>query len=396
MTRPAKSSLVLDGNEVKYRLQAERTAAKTPVHVDWVRFTVLRRNAPAPAVEDLFPLSISVWDENYRRAELQKALRALPDPEFSAAAQAHDLAEEVAKALGEGFTVAAEQRKGHDFYRYRWSIERMGAECGWVGYLSSGDSPRQQAQSATIHCNLFGMACTFAEPGWNHRVADIVDARDGDLTRADLALDFFDGLEGGIDSIKRAYMDGLCDVGGKRLKCNMVGDWCNGHERSFYIGSKEAGKQTNAYEKGDQLFGVEAGSSWLRIELRYGNKLRILSSDMLRRPADFFAGASDWHASMLRKADAIAQPEPVKCTGRLALETVEAEATRNLRWAFDTAAPTIAAAFQFLGENKFLELVTHKKLPGRLQKFSLSEIKRAFAGAFERFTTVEGASPAFA
>ena len=62
----------------------------------------------------------------------------------------------------------------------------------------------------------------------------------------------------------------------------MVGDWANGHARSFYIGSKEAGKQTNIYEKGDQLFGVETGSKWLRIELRYGNKLRVLSPEMLR------------------------------------------------------------------------------------------------------------------
>ena len=116
---------------------------------------------------------------------------------------------------------------------------------------------------------------------------------------------------------------------------------------------------------------------------------------MLRRPADFFAGASDWHASMLLKADAIVSPEPVKCSGRLASETVEAEVTRNLRWAFQTAAPTIAAAFQNLGD-EFLELVSNQKLPGRLQKFSASEIKRAFGSAFKRVSTVGGACPAFA
>lgn len=397
MTRPTRSNLVLDGSEVKYRLQAERAHSKSVVHVDWVRFTTLRRNAPSAPLKYLFPLpsTASIWDADYRTAELERVLRETPDGDFDAATQALELANEVAQALGADFKVFPEIRKGHDFYKFRWSIERNDAECAWVGFLSSGDSPRQQAQSKTIHCNIWGSACTFAAPGWNDRIADIVDAREGDLTRADLALDFFDGYTGGIASVEADYKAGLCNSGGKKLKCNYVGDWANGQERSFYIGSKEAGKQTNVYEKGDQLFGPDAKSNWLRFELRYGNKLRVLSSEILRRPADFFAGASDWHASVLRQADDIVSPEPVRTTARLALETVEAEVTRVLRWAFNTAAPTMALAFQFLGD-EFLDFVTSEKLPGRLQKFSRPEIARSMDAAFKRFSTVEGVSPAFA
>lgn len=395
MTRPSKSSLVLDGSEVKFRLMAERQNSKSVVHVDWVRFTCLLRNAQAPSVDYLFPeRSSSVWDQVNQMERISAILRELPDCDFSASAQAHEMASIVAASLGPDYTVAAEVRKGHDFYKFRWSIERNGTECGWVGYLSSGDSPRQSAQSKTIHVNLFGAACTFAASGWNDRLANIVDDCNGDLTRCDLALDFFDGFPGGLDAIVAEYQAGLCDVGGKRLKSNCVGDWLNGKERSLYFGSKEAGKQTNCYEKGHQLFGVDSGSDWLRVELRYGNKLRILSSDMLRRPADFFAGASDWHAATLAKADHHVTPEPVPCIGRLPQETVEAECTRNLRWAFQTAAPTIAAAFQYLGD-EFLELVTNQKLPGRLQKFSSAEIKRAMSSAFTRISSVERC-PAFA
>lgn len=397
MTRPAKSSaaLVLDGSEVKARLLAERIASKSVVHVDWVRFTCLLRNAPAPALDDLFPppaagFAPSIWDADYRACELRKVLLSLPDADFAASAQAKDLAVEVAQALGADYVVAPEVRKGHDFYRFRWSIERNGIECGWVGYLSSGDSPRQHSQARTIHCNLYGAACTFAAHGWNDRIASIIEARDGDMTRCDLALDYFDGFVGGLDRVLEDYKTGLCDSGGKRLKCNMVGDWANGHARSFYMGSKEAGKQTNIYEKGDQLFGVEAESKWLRIELRYGNKLRVLSPEMLRRPADFFAGASDWHAAMLLEANAIATPEPVKTTGRLALETVEAEVTRSLRWFRDVAAPSCAAAIEFLGFDELVSMVSDQKLPGRLQKFSLPEIRRAFSPAFNRVTQVAG------
>lgn len=398
MTRPSRSALVLDGSEVKMRLEAERASAKSPVHVDWVRFTVLRRNTPTPSAELLFPPKLSEWaDENYRQRELIRLLNDLPNEEFGAAAQAHELATEVCEALGEGFTVATEVRKGHDFYRFRWAIERNGVEAGWIGFLSSSDSPRQQAQSRTLHCNLFGAACTFAAHGWNHRVADIVEARDGDLTRCDLALDFFDGVEGGLDGIVEDYKAGRCDSGGKRLKSNCVGDWLNGVERSLYFGSKEAGKQTNCYEKGHQLFGVESGSPWLRVELRYGNKLRVLSADMLRRPSDFFAGASDWHALMLSKADAIAIAEPVKTTGRLAIETVEAEVSRNIKWAMHTAAATIATAYRYSSEELFYELCTAaSKVPGRLKSFSPAELQAAFGRAFQKVSTVEGACPVLA
>lgn len=399
MTRPATSTLVLDGSEVKARLLAERSASNSVVHVDWVRFTCLLRNAPAPSIEDLFPVAppsggawaFNAWDD--RMLQLRQILATLPDADFAASAQAKDLAVEVAEALGPDYSVAPEVRKGHDFYRHRWSIERNGIECGWIGYLSSGDSPRQAAQGRTIHCNLYGAACTFARHGWNDRLASIIEARNGDMTRCDLALDFFDGVPGSADYLTQLvadYQNGLCDSGGKRLKCNMVGDWANGNSRSFYLGSKEAGKQTNVYEKGHQLFGPEAASPWVRAELRYGNKLRVLTPDMLRRPADFFAGASDWHAALLRLADQIAVPEPVKTTGRLALETVEAEVTRNLRWLRDVAAPTCAAAIEFCGFEEIVALIKDQKLPGRLQKFSLPEIRRAFSPAFNRVTQVAG------
>ena len=403
MSRPTKSLLVLDGDQVKLRLLAERQHAKSVVHVDWVRFTCLRRNV-APSVDRLFPLpgavrtesTGSIWDEQTRLETLGRLIATMPDCDQSASSQAFDLGLTVAEALGPDFKVGEEVKKGHDFYDFRLCIERNGVECGWVGFGYTGKSEHKAAQAATLHVNLFGAACTFAAHAWNERLADVIDANEGHLTRCDLALDFFDGLPGGIESIKADYEAGLCDVGGRRLKCNMVGDWCNGKGRSFYHGSKEAGKQTNSYEKGHQLYGEGSGSSWLRVELRYGNKLRVLSADMLRRPADYFAGASEWHAAMLLKADQIAVPEPVKCNGRLAIETVEAEVVRNLKWVMNTAAASMSAAVQYLGEAELFQVVERAKLPGRLQKFTLAEIKRAFGSAFSRVSSVDSYSPAFA
>lgn len=377
----APSALVLDGDQVKQRLMAERASSGQLVHVDWVRFTCQLRHAPFPGVEKLFhgvsangPI---VWDEDYRGSMLRRTLSQITPEEFTPSVQAHELAEKVAQALGAEFKVSPILKKGQDFYRYRWSIERNDHECGWVGFLSSSDNPRQHAQGKTIHANIFGSACTFAADGWRDRIATLIDETKGDVTRVDLALDFFEGLPGGLDQVKADYMAGLCDVRGRQPKCNMLGDWCNGHERSFYIGSREAGKQTNVYEKGDQLFGVKAQSSWHRVELRYGNKLRELSSDMLRRPSDFFSGASDWHARQLAYAGAVVEPEAVPCRAQLPAMTVQAEVARNLRWAMTTARATVAAAWNYLGDD-FLQLVEEVKLPGRLQRFSREELAAAF------------------
>jgi phage replication initiation protein len=404
MTRPGGSSLkngasllVLDGSEVKLRLTAERQRTGSVVHVDWVRFTTARRNASAPNVDVLFPKGGShdaFALENFK--EVSRVLSTLPDCEHGAAAQARELAQLVAHALGPDFSVASDVRKGHDFYRFRWAIERNETECGWVGFLASGDSPRQAAQARTLHVNVFGSACTFASEGWNLRLADLVDECQGDVTRCDLALDFFEGLDGGLERVLADYKAGSMDVGGRRLKSNCVGDWANGHERSFYTGSKEAGKQTNYYEKGDQLFGVQARSPWIRAELRYGNKLRVLSSDLLRRPADFFAGASDYHAMLVQLLTDQVAAEKVRTNGRLAIETVQAEVTRNARWTLQTAAASLAAMFQFADNETFLQVVSGTKLPGRLRKFAPSELRSAFGSLMVNFSTAESAGPAFA
>ena len=384
--RARGSALVLDGGEVKLRLQAERLETKSVVHIDWVRFTVNRRNCQPLDIDNLFPKPVPAV-ESHSYADLYNVLWSLDtfavdlvkpaylSDDEAVSLEAQEMAVSVAAALGSDFTVSRELKKGLDFYRFRWSIERNGAECGWVGFLSSSTSPRQQDQSRTIHVNLFGAACTFASAGWSARVADLVEETKGTLTRCDLALDFFDGIAGGLDSIVTQYKAGLCNVGGRKVKSNCVGDWLNGKERSLYFGSKEAGKQTNCYEKGHQLFGPDSGSNWLRVELRYGNKLRVLTPEMLRDPASYFAGASDWHESMIHLADSLVVPEPVPCAPRLPIETIKAECVRSLRWLKNTAAASMSLAFEYLGAEEFVSIVSGNKLPGRLSKFTRAEIK---------------------
>jgi phage replication initiation protein len=211
MTRPAKASLVTDGNTIKVRLEAERLETGSLVHVDWLRFTVRLRNAPALRT-DVPVKSDNIWDEGYRLAEIYKLLSSLPDCERDSCGQAAELADRVSNILGPDFSRALSVGKGHDFYRHRWPILRNDVECGWVGFGASSDSPRQTAQASTIHVNLFGAACTFASFGWREKLADLCDELSADITRCDLALDCW----------RRSKFDHLCRLNfdqGLRLSC---------------------------------------------------------------------------------------------------------------------------------------------------------------------------------
>jgi len=403
--------VVVDGNQVKLRLQAARTAHETHIHVDWVRFTCLlrsvtpdfltRRGPVLPSAETLGMRSIRSVTRmiDYRKKKdglsepaqetIHRLIRSTLEsyeaehqtPAFQwASSQALELAKEVVEALGDEFEVSPEIKGGKDFYKYTYTLERDGYPCGWVGFMAGSNSHSAEAQNQTIHVNIEGHACTFAAHGWNVRIADLIDKHEAKITRCDLALDLFDGGIA-IDALADDYKSGAFDVYGKRPQVDVKGDWVNGCARSFYVGSRANGKQTNIYEKGDQLFGKEAKSPWVRIELRYGDQNRVLSSDMFRRPADFFAGASDWHNLQLVKAAASAVPQKMKTHKKLPLQTVKAEISRNLRWAFTSAAPTISAAFKYLSEAEFLELCDWRKhkLPGRLRRFAESDLLSAFS-----------------
>ncbi|MFE1573936.1 replication initiation factor domain-containing protein [Comamonas odontotermitis] len=380
----------MEGSEIKLRLLSERTASTDAVHVDWLSFTVYLRHAPIPDVEVLFPLPQRIdtdyFDDAtpymkerafYGRFRVANQLKQLPDPDFAASAQAYEIATAVAMRLGPDFKVEPDMGKGRNFYRFRWSITRGGVkEVAWVGFLASGESPRQMAQSNTIHVCIEGAGCTFAQPGWRRLMADYIDSHRGLITRCDLALDFFDGLQGGMERFRADYKDGLMDHMGNHPKHNCVGPWEGGIGRSFYLGTKATGKQTNFYEKGIQLFGEESASPWIRAEVRYSNAKRLLPTEMLRRPDDFFSGSSDYHSALLREHGATAVPEKTKLTKQLQDNTVEGAVQRIIRWFMNTAAPAAWVLFDHLDAHQMDLVLDCKKgqLPGRLQRFKREEV----------------------
>lgn len=418
-----QNDLLLVNHQIKVRLHAARVEDWSYIHIDWLRFTVNRRHAPIPSVELLFPepdgsidymAAHDGWSESqraaahaevkHRRQRVVRLFKDLPDPDYQASSQAFTLAEHVSAILGPDYSADALIQKGKDFYRFRIDILRKGTPVGWVGFLASGNGKRKDNQNNTLHVNLEGMACTFAQRGWNDVMANFIEEHRGVITRIDLAADFMDGMgdKGHGDVFKRIFDEyecGLMDHLGHRPDSDVSGDHLSKKKgRSFYLGSRAGGKLTNIYEKGKQLFGKEDDSKWIRVELRYGNQKRVLMPNMLRRPADFFAGASEWHASILRELGAQAVPEPVRCEKRVQVQTVAAEVTRNVRWFMNTAGASAVLALKNL-PIKLLDSLCDEyaaKLPNRLKKFSLVEIEREYQTVFTKLASSGRASPAFA
>lgn len=392
-------ALVLVNGQIKHRLTADTAQHGSHVHIDFVRFTVPMRFAPPPslhALEWVFPPSdpldpLFLTGPKEHRELMEPWLIGFEDhEEIYKASAAHQLATEVAEILGSDFSVAHFWSHGRDFYKYCYKIYREGAAVGWVGFCAGGKGKNNAAQDKTIHVSLEGAACTFASDGFLPKLADYIDDHRALLTRCDLALDFFDGIQGGIERFPEEYKAGLMDHLGHHPQHDTGGSWHfsdpkDNKGRSFYFGSRQAGKVTNIYEKGLQLFGKGHSSPWLRVELRYGNQKRLLSSDLLRRPADFFAGASDWHAAILKEHGQSYQvAEPVKVQAKLPQQTVEAEVTRNVTWFLSTAGKSALLAFLHLPMEvigKFLDQPL--SLPSRLSKFKEQEVKSCYQRVFE-------------
>lgn len=388
MTVPAK--LVVDGGRIKATCERRRVESGSPVIIDWCRFTLRR------AQVDLWPrrpvVSDSIWDAGWRMNEFRSQLAQMSADDSAresalALEQAEYVAVQVCQLMGPEFKIGP-VGKGHDFYRYRLPLMVGDEEVGAVHCWSSSESSRHQGQRETINVNLHGHACMYASNGWEKRLQDFGTATQSVLTAVHLALDFFEGIPGGLDEEWEQYRAGGWDYLGKRPKIGDV-NWLQGHSRSLYLGSKKAGKQTNIYEKGHQLYGYEEatrlGIKWERVELRLGNKLRVLDWDILTSPAEYMAGASPRHAHFVELAGSHVEPERIYCNRPDAVMAVEGEVVRAVKWLRDSAAPILALAFKWMPESHFVDVVEAASKPIRLRKFSDSQLAAAFTNLAHPF-----------
>lgn len=385
MTSPVRA--VLQGNKVKFTLEAIEQANPNRVRVDWLRFTV-----PVDSFMVSFAPEFSAFDleaRNFEAAARDEGVWRAQDasPELASMAvqittgdgvvsrSAQSVAKQAAAELVERigvFSIGEPEASGMDFYAARCAVVFEGATVGYV--LAGGKS---DSQRHTVHVNLFGSACLHFAPVHLERIAQWVDQLGGWITRADLALDVWQGLD--VTEVRQAWIDGDFDVRGKRPGQKEHGSWTSGHSRTFEVGNRSTGKLMRAYEKGDELFGHEANDPWVRLEVELRNSHRIVETDVIRRPADYFAGAYPYCAAFLARLDLDVSAQRIPTHAEVKDKTAQAAVTRVVRWITNTAAPALAAVWNLGGDlvAEVIEKNQHRQAR-RLAGFSPADIQAAF------------------
>jgi len=144
-------------------------------------------------------------------------------------------------------------------------------------------------QRNTAFLSLSGDACALV-PDWA-RFSEIGrDVLAGRLTRWDGAADDFAGAHT-VDLAVEMYLQGGFTGRGRQPGIGVAGDWLGqtGLGRTLYIGNRKNGKLLRIYEKGKQLGQKE--SPWVRWEVEYHNKNRVIPWDVLTLPDCYAAGA---------------------------------------------------------------------------------------------------------
>ena len=165
---------------------------------------------------------------------------------------------------------------------------------GWKESYSLGNSGAMMGRGGQRDTLLFtfsGDACSgIASDRWDE-LANLLDEYDATITRWDGACDDFRG-EHSVDFALDLFRSGAFSTGGKKPSVQQHGDFISGTDtrgRTLYVGSRKSGKLLRIYEKGKQL--GDALSPWVRWELELHNTDRVVTTDVLRNPAQFIAGA---------------------------------------------------------------------------------------------------------
>ena len=154
----------------------------------------------------------------------------------------------------------------------------------------------------TVMVDMSGLGCSMVDD-WQAVYATLQDL-DARITRGDTALDLYEGFT--LEQFDDLYFAGVFNSGGRIPSRRYVegGDSQNRHAagRTLYLGKKENGKELCIYEKGKQL--GDPNSEWLRIELRFGNRDRVIPHDFVLDPTKYFAGG---FVALADLVDSIAQ-----------------------------------------------------------------------------------------
>lgn len=308
-------------------IRGESAKRQAGAIVDWLRFTFLPDGSIGDALEQLrryFHLWFSI------PVTMKPSVRGFRGYEFS-----HDL---MAFVNGEAI---------------RLGIVACGGES--VG--------------GTMLVDLSGQGCVVVQD-WLAVYATMQDL-DARITRCDLAMDFCQG-EVSIDQVEQMYFAGEFNAGGRIPKYRRVESGVANAEasggRTFEIGRRVNGKMLRAYEKGRQL--GKQDSEWVRIEIEFGNKDRVIPHEIVTRRDHYFAGAYK-----ALEAFMAADPRRVPTDQREALDQQDAIVReRKLAHMKQQFGPTVDYELRVSNEDLAALVVAIRRpgVPAQLQKTALA------------------------
>ncbi|MEQ1775535.1 MAG: replication initiation factor domain-containing protein [Burkholderiales bacterium] len=219
-----------------------------------------------------------------------------------------------------------------------------------LGFVCSGG----ESQRGSVFVSISGAGC--------QRIADMRKLRawaeplGARITRLDVCADDHDAevmdVRGAID----AWRDGSFVTRGRPPKARHVDDLESGQGQTLYVGSRASGKFCRIYEKGKQL--GDALSRWVRGEVEFHNKDRVIPWDAVTNPAPYLAGAFPYFAVLSLVQERI---RTFKATAEITLESLK-------KWVRMAAGKSVNALLRhFDGDvSQVVFAVRRDGLPARL------------------------------
>lgn len=165
---------------------------------------------------------------------------------------------------------------------------------GWMGYSHRIDLGEfglvaygGDAQRDTLHVELNAAACRRIED-WN-AVRMWCEVYAVAITRADVAHDDFEAARVDVGRAVEWYRSGEFDSNGRPPHSELRDDMGSNRGKTLYVGRRSSGKLLRVYEKGKQL--GDPQSPWVRVEVEFRNKGRIVPLDIVSSPGRYLAGA---------------------------------------------------------------------------------------------------------
>jgi phage replication initiation protein len=184
-----------------------------------------------------------------------------------------------------GLQLMMEERRGRPGYTNGMQIRAL-VDFQLVNFAVLAWGGESQRGRAMIDLSGSCCGCISDWRAFRSFLESLPEAR---LTRVDVAVDLFNG-EYTVDDAVKWRNEGMFTLNGRTPSCRVDGDWIEQQEgRTLYIGKAVNGKGLRAYEKGKQLGDLE--SKWVRFEVQFGNRDRILPFDILTEPAKRFSSA---------------------------------------------------------------------------------------------------------